>query len=86
MNKKANDEKPLFYVLIPLLHKEAKRLPIQMKLVSEGKLTRYQRNLACTNQVILFNLWEQCSAGSISTTRLFNHCGRVNGPVVECDS
>ena len=33
MNKKANDEKPPFYVLIPLLHKEAKLLPIQMKLV-----------------------------------------------------
>jgi hypothetical protein len=33
MNKKANDEKPPFYVLILLLHKEAKLLPIQMKLV-----------------------------------------------------
>lgn len=85
MNKKANDEKPPFYVLIPLLHKEAKLLPIQMKLVSEGKLTRYQRTVARTNQAILFNIWEQYSAGSISTTRLLNQCGRVNGPVVECD-
>ena len=58
--------------VIPLLHKEAKLLPIQMKLVSEGKLTRYQHKLARTNQAILFNLWEQYSAGSISTTRLLN--------------
>ena len=57
-----------------------------MKLVSEGKLTRYLRKLARTNQAILFNFWEQYSAGSISTTRLLNQCGRVNGPVVECDS
>jgi hypothetical protein len=43
-----------------------------MKLVSEGKLTRYLRKLARTNQAILFNLWEQYSAGSISTTKLLN--------------
>ena len=33
---------------------------------------RYQRKLARTNQVILFNLWKQYSAGSISTTRMLN--------------
>lgn len=86
LNKKNNDEKPAFYTLIKRLHEEAQLLPIQIKLVSEGKLTRYQRKQARTNQAILFNMWEQYIAGSISTTRLLRQCGRVNGPVVEADS
>ena len=32
------------------------------------------------------NLWEQYTAGSISTTRVLNQCGRVDGPVVEAES
>ncbi|XP_076082318.1 uncharacterized protein LOC143053402 [Mytilus galloprovincialis] len=86
LNKKNNDEKPAFYTLIKRLHEEAQLLPIQIKLVSEGKLTRYQRKQARTNQAILFNMWEQYIAGYISTTRLLRQCGRVNGPVVEADS
>ncbi len=72
-------------VIILQTAEEAQLLPIQIKLVSEGKLTRYQRKQARTNQAILFNKWEQYIAGSISTTRL-RQCGRVNGPVVEADS
>ncbi|VDI15089.1 Hypothetical predicted protein [Mytilus galloprovincialis] len=86
LNKKNNDEKPAFYTLIKRLHEEAQLLPIQIKLVSEGKLTRYQRKQARTNQAILFNMWEQYIAGSISTTRLLRQCGRVNGPVVEANT
>ena len=86
LNKKTNDEKPPFYVLIPKLHEEAKFLPVQLKFVSEGKLTRYQRKQARTNQAIIFNLWEQYNSGAISTSRLLNQCGRVNGPIVEAET
>ena len=85
LNKKTDDEKPPFYLLVRGLYEEAQLLPTQRKLVSEGKLSTYQRTQGRSNQAILFNLWEQYTAGSISTTRLLNQCGRVNGPVVEAE-
>ena len=84
LNKKTDNEKPPFYLLVRRLYEEAQLLPIQRKLVSEGKLSRYypgtkEHKLEALNQAILFNLWDQYTAGSISTTRLLNQCGRVNG-------
>jgi len=38
-----------------------------------------EHTLEALNHAILFNLWNQYTAGSISTTRLLNQCGRVNG-------
>ena len=86
LNKKTDDEKPPFYLLVRRLYEEAQLLPIQRKLVSEGKVSRYQRTQVRSNQALLFNLWEQYTADSISTTILLNQCGRVNGPVVEAES
>jgi hypothetical protein len=86
LNKKTDDEKPPFYLLVRRLYEEAQLLPIQRKLVSEGKVSRYQRTQVRSNQALLFNLWEQYTADSISTTILSNQRGRVNGPVVEAES
>jgi hypothetical protein len=38
LNKKTDDEKPPFYLLVIRLYEEAQLLPIQRKLVSEEKL------------------------------------------------
>jgi hypothetical protein len=43
LNKKIDNEKPPFYLLVRRLYEEAQLLPIQRKLVFEGKLSRYQR-------------------------------------------
>ena len=83
LNKKTDGEKPPFYLLVRRLYEEAQLLPIQRKLVSEGKLSRYQRKQVRSNQAIMFNLWDEYTASSISASRLLNQCGRVNGPVVE---
>jgi hypothetical protein len=83
LNKKTDDEKSPFYLLVIRLYEEAQLLPIQRKLVSEGKLSRYQRKQVRSNQAIMFNLWDEYTAGSISASRLLNQCGRVHGPVVE---
>jgi hypothetical protein len=56
LNKKTDDEKPPFYLLIRRLYEEAQLLPIQRKLVSEGKRSKYQRTQVRNNQAILFNL------------------------------
>ena len=54
LNKKKDDEKPPFYLLVRRLYVETQLLPIQRKLVSEGKLYRYQRTQVRSNQAILF--------------------------------
>ena len=43
INRRAKKGNLQFYLLIVLLYKEASVLPIQVKMVSEGKLRRYQR-------------------------------------------
>ena len=55
LNKRAVGGQVPLYVLVPLLHREAKLVSIQMKLVSEGKLSRYHRRQYRTQQARLFN-------------------------------
>ena len=43
IDRKAQKPNLQMYILIVLLHKEARLLPIQLKMVTEGKLRRYQR-------------------------------------------
>ena len=56
LNKRAVGGQVPLYVLVPLLHSEAKLVSIQMKLVSEGKLSRYHRRQYRTQQARPFNM------------------------------
>lgn len=43
LNHLCQDQKPAFYVLVPVLFEESRKLPHQMQMVEEGSLTRNQR-------------------------------------------
>ncbi|XP_073235751.1 uncharacterized protein [Porites lutea] len=47
-----------FYLLIDLLHQEARLTALRIRLVSEKKLTRIQRKKYGSVQAQVFNLWE----------------------------
>ena len=46
------------YLLIKLLHQEAKLVSLQLHLVSQNKLIRYQRKTYRKIQAAIFALWE----------------------------
>ena len=75
-NKKAGSGNKGLYSIAPLLLEEANLLPIQIQLVSEGKV-KLQRKHVKTTQRLLFNQWEQYIEGSISVGRLLRLCGRL---------
>lgn len=82
LNRRASGQTQLpLYLLIQLLHREAKLTAIQIRLVSEKKLRRIQRRKYRELQKRIFELWEQYEAGERSTKRLLKACSYLNGPV-----
>ncbi|XP_069103445.1 uncharacterized protein [Argopecten irradians] len=63
-----------FYLLIQELFKEASAIPLQVRLVSEGKLKRYQRRRTTDGQIKVFRLWKSYQRQEISTSRLLREC------------
>jgi hypothetical protein len=76
-DKKAGSGNKGLYSIAPLLIEEANLLPIQIQLVSKGKLKKLQRRHVRKTQRLLFNQWEQYIEGSISVSRLLRLCGRL---------
>ena len=70
-----------FYVLIQHLHKEAKLFEIQVRLVSDRKLQRIQRQTYRRLQTKIFELWDDYASKAISAEQLLKACSRLNGPV-----
>ncbi|KAK3741180.1 hypothetical protein QZH41_012629, partial [Actinostola sp. cb2023] len=70
-----------FYLLVKLLHSEAKLTEIQVRLVSEQKLKRIQRKKYRQLQAKIFALWEQYQSHSKSAMQLLKSCSYLNGPV-----
>ena len=63
-----------FYVFIPLLHKGAKYISVQMHLVKDDKLARYQRWAYHTQQGCIFDLWQRYEKHEITTEQLLKAC------------
>ena len=80
LNTQAVIGNPPFYLLCRLLHRETSLLPLQLKLVSEGKLKRYQRLRTRYIQGRIFSLWEQYAQNQISASTLLRRCAFVYGP------
>ena len=68
-----------FYILVHLLHEEARLVPLQAKMVSEGKLKRDQRGRYRQLQGQLFELWEDYRKGKIKASRLLKKAARLAG-------
>ena len=81
LNRRASGRTQLpLYLLIELLHREARLTAIQIRLVSEKKLRRIQRRKYRELQQRIFELWDQYEAGERSARRLLKACSYLNGP------
>ena len=69
-----------FYQLVTELYAESTDIPVQLKLVSEGKLKRYQRKRSRQIQGQVFGLWKQYVHREITTSQLLRECALVYGP------
>ena len=70
------------YMLVALLHDESSMIPVQVLLVSEGKLRRYQRKVFVDLQRRIFGYWEEYEGGDRSAIQLLRACARLYGPRV----
>ena len=78
--QKMQTQTPPFYQLVEKLFAEARLLLVQRKLVSEGKLSRFQRSVSRSNQSAIFSLWDQYTRKEITTKRLLHLCSSLNSP------
>ena len=82
LNGSAGNAHIPLYVLIPLLYKEANNVHIQVRLVKDGKLSRYQRRKYRSMQGRIFNLWKKYEQHKITTDQLLKACSRLTGPTI----
>ena len=80
INRRARKGNLQFYLMVVLLYKEASILPTQVKMVSEGKLRRFQRKSTRLLQGRLFRLWKEYTDGLVSVNALLKRCGRMYAP------
>lgn len=81
LNRRCHGKTQLpFYVLIQLLHEEAKLVSLQIRLVSERKLKRMQRSVYRQLQSRIFTLWEEYKSGERTSKQLLRACARLYGP------
>ena len=76
-DRKASTSNLPLYKLIDLLHREAKIVEINMRLMSETKLLRFQRKSTAHIQTKLAKLWTEYEAGTRSTDALLKSYSRI---------
>jgi hypothetical protein len=81
LNRHAGGESNLsLYLLIEILEREAQLTAINIRLVSERKLKRIQRNTYRNQQEKLFQQWELYENGKKTIEGLLRFCSHINGP------
>ena len=79
LNQRAEGKTQLpLYLLIQLLHQEARLTSLHIRLVTERKLKKLQRNRMIQSKV--FKLWEEYEAGERSVKQLLKACTNPVGP------
>jgi hypothetical protein len=74
VNHKAKKGQLPFYLMIQLLRDEASKVDLHARLVSRGKLTRYQRRTYRGMQKRIFEYWDEYVAGTRTATQLLEAC------------
>jgi len=74
MNSRARRGKLDLYQLAPVLAKEAAFVEIQVTLVSEQRLRRYQRRRYGTMQKRVHKLWTRFDNNDLSESKLLRAC------------
>ena len=83
LNGQASGKSQLpFYLLVKLLRKEALLTSLQIRLVSEKKLRRIQREKYKWLQSRLLSLWEEFNNGQRNAKQLLIACSYLTGPVL----
>ena len=83
LNRQASGKSQLpFYLLVKLLHREALLTSLQIRLVSEKKLQRIQKQKYKKVQSKLFSLWEEFNNGHRNAKQLLKACSYLSGPVL----
>ena len=81
LNRRAEGKTQLpLYLLIQLLHQEARLTSLHIRLVTERKLKKVQRKTYRMIQSKVFKLWEEYEAGERSAKRLLKACTNLVGP------
>ena len=70
------------HLFVALLHKEARLVSLQIRLVSERKLKRMQRSTYREVQRRLFELWEAFNKKEKSLKQLLKGCAIINRPMM----
>ena len=83
LNSRARRGSLPLYLLIRLLHEESSYVTVQILLLSEGKLRRYQRRKYANINDKLMELWSQYERHEITTSRLLRSCSRLTLPFGE---
>ncbi|KAG0717810.1 hypothetical protein GWK47_053698 [Chionoecetes opilio] len=71
------------YKLIELLYTEASLVPVQVQLVKERKLKRYQKKHFKNMQGRLFTLWDHYINKEIKASQLLAACSHLAAPCIE---
>jgi hypothetical protein len=81
LNRRANGEIQLpFYLLVELLHREAKLASLHIRLVSEKKLKRLQRKKYRLLQAKVLLIFGRILAAGKSARQLLKAISYINGP------
>ena len=70
-----------FYLLLLEIYKEATSIPLQARLLSEGKMRRIHSKRASEMNGQLFNEWQEYNNGNTTTSQLLRVCAELYGPV-----
>ena len=76
-NSLCGENAPPLYKLIVNLFKEVQIIKINIRLISEGKLKKRQKN-APFMQAKIFSLWDKYTAESLSTSKFLQLASEVN--------
>ncbi|XP_069109624.1 uncharacterized protein [Argopecten irradians] len=80
LNGKAGRANLPFYMLVPLLLKEATLVTIQQRLVSENALQRHQRVAFRRIQGRVHTMWDQYDHDELTTSQFLKKIGDVYAP------
>ena len=76
INKKAKKGQLLFYLLIILLHEEAKQVKLQVCLVSENKLSQREHLQYWQVQSAIFSAWDDYTSRRVIPSQLLKACSK----------
>ena len=69
-----------FYLLVPLLRREADLVDITQRLVTEEQILRDHRNKYRRLQQQLQDLWKRYANDDLSASQLLKECAKFYGP------